>query len=353
MSPKIALAFFGKYRYYCICVFHRNMVGGFCSMDHFLFALNATVPVFLVILLGFFLQKWHLLNDNFNQTANAYVFKCALPVSLFRSMAGMDFYNEFDLGFCLFCFAATTVMFLGVWGAAWFLMKDKRQVGAFAQASARSSAAILGIAFAINIYGETGMVPMMIMASVPFFNVYSVLILSFSPQIDEQGNMLPSAHGLDAVKKACINVAKNPIILGILSGIPFALLKIQVPTMVDSALSTIGATATPIGLLVVGASFSGKEALRRFKSAACSSFVKLFLLPGIFLPLGAALGFRNSELIAILIMTGSPTTVASFVMAKNMHADGPLTANAILLSTIAASVSITFWVYLLKVLAWI
>lgn len=105
---------------------------------------------------------------------------------------------------------------------------------------------------------------------------------------------------------------------------------------------------TPIALLVVGASFSGNEAMTRWKGAVCSSFVKLFLLPGIFLPLAAMLGIRQSEMIAILIMTGSPTTVASYVMAKSMHADGVLTSNAILLSTILSSVSITMWLYLLR-----
>ena len=206
-------------------------------MENFIFALNATVPVFLVIALGFFLQKVHFLNDAFNKTANEYVFRCALPVSLFRSIAGMDFFSEFDPGFCLFCFLGTTVMFLGIWAAVWCFMKDKGQVGAFAQASARSSAAV------------------------PFFNVYSVLILSFSPQVDEEGHLLPASHGMEAVKKACINVAKNPLILGILAGLPFSLLRIQVPVMLDSALSSIGGTATPIALLVVGASFSGSETL--------------------------------------------------------------------------------------------
>ena len=322
-------------------------------MENFTFALNATIPVFLVIALGYVLQRVHFLNDAFNKTANEFVFRCALPVSLFRSIAGMDFYSEFDLGFCLFCFLGTTVMFLGIWAAAWLFMKDKGQVGAFAQASARSSAAVLGIALAVNIYGDAGMVPMMIMSAVPFFNVYSVLILSFSPQMDDEGHLLPAARGLGAVKKACVNVAKNPLILGILAGLPFALLRVKVPAMLDSALSSIGATATPIALLVVGASFSGGETLKRWKGAAVSSLVKLFLLPGIFLPLAAMLGFRNSQMIAILIMTGSPTTVASFVMAKNMHADGVLTANAVLLSTVLSAVSITIWLYLMKTIGWV
>ena len=322
-------------------------------MENFTFALNATIPVFLVIALGYILQRVHFLNDAFNKTANEFVFRCALPVSLFRSIAGMDFYGEFDLEFCLFCFLGTTAMFLGIWAAAWLFMKDRGQVGAFSQASARSSAAVLDIALAVNIYGDAGMVPMMIMSAVPFFNVYSVLILSFSPQVDEEGHLLPAARGLGAVKKACVNVAKNPLILGILAGLPFALLRVKVPVMLDSALSSIGATATPIALLVVGASFSGGEAVKHWRGAVVSSLVKLFLLPGIFLPLAAMLGFRNSQMIAILIMTGSPTTVASFVMAKNMHADGVLTANAVLLSTVLSAVSITIWLYLMKTIGWV
>ena len=94
-------------------------------------------------------------------------------------------------------------------------MKDKGQVGAFAQASARSSAAV------------------------PFFNVYSVLILSFSPQVDEEGHLLPASHGMEAVKKACINVAKKPLILGILAGLPFSLLRIQVWTTLSAPLAAL------------------------------------------------------------------------------------------------------------------
>lgn len=317
-------------------------------MENFIFALNATMPVFFVILLGWVLLRLGVLTEGFNKPANDYVFKCALPVSLFRSIASMDLYRGVNVSFCLFCFVGTTVMFLGIWGISWLLLKDKGQVGAFAQASARSSAAILGVAFATSIYGDAGMVPMMIMAAVPFFNIYSVLILSFSPRVDENGHLLPAAKGTAAVKKACFDVLKNPLIIGIVAGVPFALFRWKIPTIAGSFLSTVGGTASPVALLVVGASFSGGKALLRWKSAAVSSLIKLWLLPLIFLPIAAAMGFRGSEMIAILIMVGSPTTVAGFVMAKNMHADSVLTSNAVLISTIFSSVSITFWLFLLR-----
>ena len=318
-------------------------------MSNFVFALNATMPVFLVILLGWFLRRIGMLGPGFCRDANLYVFRVALPVSLFNSISTMDLYSDFSLSFCLFCALATAAFFLGVWGLAALLMKDRRMIGAFAQASCRSSAAILGIAFATNIYGDAGLVPMMIVAAVPLYNIFAVLILSFSPQVDENGALMPpAADGKARVRKACLDVLKNPIIIGILLGIPFALLRVTLPEMLTGALKSVGGTASPVALLVVGASFSGGEALQKWKPAVASTVIKLFVLPLVFLPIAVWLGFRNSALVAILIMTGSPTTVAAYVMARQMHGDGVLTSNVVLLSTLVSSVSITLWLFALR-----
>lgn len=316
-------------------------------MEHFIFALNATIPLFLIILLGWLLRRIGLFNEAFTAVANQYVFKVALPVSLFMSIARMDFYTDFDLTFCGFCFLVTCVMFAGVWSFAWLRMKNRGMIGAFSQASVRSSAALLGVALANNIYGSVGMVPMMILAAVPFFNVFAVLILTFSPPAEGEAVRPAPAHG-GMIRRALRGIVTNPIIIGILLGTPFALLRIPLPTMLSSALNSIGATASTVGLLVVGAGFSGTAALQKWKPAALASTIKLFLLPAVFLPLAALLGFRESQLVAILIMVGSPTTVACYVMAKSMHADHVLTSNIVVLTTLFSSVSITLWLFLLR-----
>ena len=172
-------------------------------MDSFVFALDTTMPVFLVILLGWFLRRVGVLNEAFCKPADQYVFKCALPVSLFLSIAKMDVYSDFDPLFCLFCFTVTAIVFLGVWALTSRLMKDKALVGEFSQAAVRSSAAILGVALNTNIYGNAGMVPMMVLSAVPFFNVYAVLILQFSPHTDENGRLIPpERNGAAAVRRA-------------------------------------------------------------------------------------------------------------------------------------------------------
>ena len=71
----------------------------------------------------------------------------------------------------------------------------------------------------------------------------------------------------------------------------------------------------------------------------------------IFLPLAAYLGFRREELIAILVMLGSATTVSSFVMAKNMGHEGVLSSSVVMLTTLFSAFTLTGWLYLLKSLS--
>ncbi|MEI3280693.1 MAG: hypothetical protein V8R46_08210 [Eubacterium ramulus] len=64
-------------------------------------------------------------------------------------------------------------------------MKDKSMVGAFTQASFRSSAAVMGLAFIQNIYGQSTMGSLMIIGAVPLYNIYSVLVLTFEGDYPE------------------------------------------------------------------------------------------------------------------------------------------------------------------------
>lgn len=309
-------------------------------MDSFVFSLEATIPVFLVMVIGYVLHQTGLLTEEFCSVANKYVFQIALPVLLFKDISAMDLRSDFNFTFVLYCMIVTTVMFLGIWALAALFMPDKDLVGAFSQAAARSSAAVLGIAFVENIYNDAGMTPMMIVAAVPLFNIYSVVILTFSAKHRTKGS--------GAIRKACINVAKNPIILGILAGIPFSLWNIPIPTIPLKTITSISATATPIALLVVGAGFEGKKALAKRKPTAIAAAIKLVVLPALFLPIAAWCGFTGPEMLAILIMVGSPTTVSCYIMAKNMDNDGELSSSIIVVTTLLSSVTLTLWIFLLR-----
>lgn len=324
-------------------------------MADFIFSLNATLPIFLIMVLGWFLMRIGLFTKEFNKVADKYVFKVALPVLLFKDIATADIRSDFNLTFVLFCMITTTIMFLAIWGLSYTFIKDKTQVGAFAQASARGSAAVLGIAFINNIYGNSGMAPLMIVSAVPLYNILSVIILMFSADMgkEAQKNKLTdnvsNSKGSN-IKKACINVVKNPIIIGIFLGLPFSIFGISIPPIPLKAVTSIAQTATPIALLVVGAGFEGAKAIKKIKLTAVATFIKLVLLPLIFFPFAIAFGFRGSELVAILIMLGSPTTVTCYIMAKNMGNDEVLSSSIVVMATLLSSVTLTGWIFVLKVM---
>lgn len=98
-------------------------------MDNFIFSVNVTIPIFLIILLGYILRRIGFLTDEFVRVANKYVFIVALPVMLFRDIAGSDVRKDMNVKFFLFCMIVTIIMFFLVWGIAKLTLKDKTMVG--------------------------------------------------------------------------------------------------------------------------------------------------------------------------------------------------------------------------------
>ena len=311
-------------------------------LDHFIFSLNATIPIFLIIVVGYILKQRGMFNDNFVSVINKFVFKVSLPVLLFRDIANSPITDVMEPKFCAFCLIGTALMFIGVWIFATFAIKDKTMVGAFTQGAARGSTAVLGIAFAENIFGNSGMTPLMIVCAVPLYNIFSVLILTVCANDNDHKDLKAT------IKKALIGIATNPIIWGIVIALPFSFFSISLPPIAAKSVQYIAQTATPMALLAVGAGFEGAKALSKIKPTILATAIKLFILPAIYFPIAIHMGFTGSALVAVLIMVGSPTTVTCYVMAKNMNNDDVLTASIIVMATLLSSVSLTFWIFVLR-----
>ena len=309
-------------------------------MENLIFSLNATIPIFLMMLLGMLFRKLGWMDEVFAAKMNKFVFLVPLPVLLFEQLATVDFSEVWDIKFILFCFVVTAIS-ITISTLISLLWKDRSVKGEFIQATYRSSAALLGIAFIQNIYGTAGMAPLMIIGSVPLYNIMAVVVLSvFKP-----GN---NSFDKALVKKTLKGIATNPIIIGIVAGFVWSALKLPMPLILHKTVSSIGATATPMGLMSMGATFEMKKATSKMKPTLVAVFMKLVGFCAIFLPMAALLGFRNEELIAILVMLGSATTVSCFVMARNMGHEGTLSSSVVMLTTMFSAFTVTGWLYILR-----
>ena len=241
-------------------------------MSNLLFSLNVTFPIFLVMVLGYFLRQIGMLDERFVTVANKFNFTITLPFMLFRDICSVNIREVFDLKYVLFCALASTGCFWLIWGGTKLFLKDRSLRGAFVQASFRSSAAVMGLAFIQNIYGTSAMGPLMIIGAVPLYNIFSVIVLTFEAEPEEGTE---TKRDIGKIRKACVNIIKNPIILAILLGLIVALIGIDFPTMIHATIDNVAKMATPLALLALGAGFEGKKALAKMKPTLWAAFIKL------------------------------------------------------------------------------
>ena len=309
-------------------------------MDNLIFCLNGTMPIFILMILGYVFNKINIVDDVLSEKMNKFVFKVALPVLLFKDIADADFTSSWDGKYVLFGIVVTTLSILIMVGAS-FLLKDKSIRGEFIQAGYRISQALLGAAYLQNLYGDVTAVPLMLIGSVPIYNMAAVIVLSV---------MKPQSGGLDKslFKKTIKGIITNPLIIGLFVGTIWSCFKLPQPEIFKKTVSSISSVATPLGLIALGASLDIEKAFGKLKPAIACTIFKLFIFVGLFLPIAVYLGYRNDKLVALLIMMGAATTVSSFVMAKNMGHEGTLSSSTVMMTTFFSSFSITMWLYLLK-----
>ena len=148
--------------------------------------------------------------------------------------------HAWDWKFVVFCFFATLISITAVTLLS-FLLKDKSLQGEFIQASYRSSAAIFGIAFIQNIYGEAGMGPLMIVASVPLYNIMAVVVLTV---------MRPERGRINGalIRKTLHGIITNPIIV-------WSVLKLPMPVILEKTVKNVAVLATPLGSATTDSSY--------------------------------------------------------------------------------------------------
>lgn len=190
-------------------------------LENLQYCLNATLPIFILLFLGMCFMRIGVFSDEFVQKLNDFVFKIPLPVLVFSDLCSEDFYSVWDTKLVLFCFFATLLSILLTFFLSLFL-KDKTYRANSFRLPTGAAPALLGVTLMQNLYGSSSMAPLMIIGCVPLYNAAAVIILSF---------FKPERRPLD--KRLFLSTAKgiatNPIIIGIVCGLLWALLQLPMP----------------------------------------------------------------------------------------------------------------------------
>ena len=314
-------------------------------IDSLLVSVNAVFPIFFIILLGYVLRLRGFLSQNTISDMNRLVFMLAMPMLLFNSVYNADLVTLFDSRMVVWLSVCIVISFILLWVfAEVYLRRTPDLIGAFVQVSFRCNYAIIGIPLVANVMGEayTGMAAFATAFIVSLNNILAAVILSAKD---------PRSEGISPklIKTVFIGVCKNFMIIAIVIGVSLNLFGLQLPRIAAESVNIIAALCTPLALIAIGGALQVSDFKQYAKPAVVSSFMKIIVVPLVFMSLSILLGFRGEELAILLVMLGTPTAIASYVMAASMNANAPLTSAVILLTTMFSPITLTVGFYLLKV----
>ena len=307
-------------------------------MENLMISANAVLPMCLVMALGYGTRRLGWIRREEISAINKIAFRIFLPCLLYYNVYCSDLSGSFDP--LLMAYAVGGVLLTFGLSIGYTLLTEKlpERRGVMIQGMFRSNYVIMGIPVATALLGadQLGTVSILIAVVVPLFNMLAVVVLEVF-----RGQKPKPLHILG-------QIAKNPLVIGSVLGILTLAAGIRLPHILEQTIQNISAIASPLQLFLLGAffQFSGLKTYRR--ELVTVSAAKLIVAPGLFLGLGALLGFRGVAFVSLIGVFASPTAVNSFTMAQQMGGDAEL-AGDIVVTTSAVSIPTMFlWIFLFK-----
>lgn len=307
-------------------------------MSGFTVCINAVLPLFLVMAVGFVARLAGAISPEDVPKVNKWAFRFFMPIMLFYNMYTSDLSAAVQPKIIIFAVVCVLVLYGLSLGYVVLTEKDDSKRGAMIQGLYRSNFVIMGIPLASQLVEGADLGPVVILVAVviPIFNILAVITLEIF------NGTKPS------VGKILLDIVKHPLIIGIVAGIVVQLIGLKLPTAIESALSMIGKAASPLMLFLLGAFFEFKGIGRYKKQLTSICIGKLIVVPAVFLTLSVLCGVRGIELAAMIAIFGSPTGVSTFTMTQQMGGDDVLAGDLVVMTSALSCITMFGWSLVLK-----
>jgi predicted permease len=307
-------------------------------MENLMISANAVLPMCLVMALGYGTRRLGWLRREEISTINKIAFRIFLPCLLYYNIYCSDLSGSFDPLLMTYAVGGVLLTFGLALGYTLLTEKLPERRGVLIQGMFRSNYVIMGIPVATALLGadQLGTVSILIAIIVPLFNMLAVVVLEVF-----RGQKPKPLHILG-------QIAKNPLVIGSVLGILTLVAGIRLPHILEQTIQSVSAIASPLQLFLLGAffQFSGLKTYRR--ELVTVSIAKLIVSPGLFLGLGALLGFRGVAFVSLIGIFASPTAVNSFTMAQQMGGDAELAGDIVVTTSAASILTMFLWIFLFK-----
>lgn len=321
-------------------------------MQELLFTIDAILPMILLIILGYILKLFGVLDDNITKGLNKFTFVISIPVLVFYNIYNIE---ELIIDTNLIIFSIITILILFILGIIFNIIfkTDDKNKGILLQNFFRTNASTMGFQvialMGISSYAETNVVAM-IGVSVALYNMLGVIAFQ----------LYDKTNGKIKLVNLIIKILTNPIVIGILLGFFAQFLRTLIGyewfsqnlNFVYIAVRDVAKISSPVALIALGASFYFKSFNELKKEIIVGVLIHSVIIPiiifGVAIIFREQLGFNENHFPALIAIILPSLAVSVAPMADNMNGNSKLAGQLIVWTTIASSVTMFIVIYILK-----
>ncbi|MGH6810373.1 MAG: AEC family transporter [Ensifer adhaerens] len=305
------------------------------------------LPIFILILSGWLIVRLGYLKPTVGDALGDFVFRVAVPVLLFRTIAEADFRNGSPWLLWVAYFSGVAVTWtIGHLAATLAFGRDARMGVLAGVSSAFANTVFIGLPLVSRIVGEEGIVALSILLSVhlPVMMIAGTVLME---RAERKVSGRPGQSPLKLLAGVARNLLRNPLVIGLACGAAFHLLGQPLGGPVKSVIDQLAATAAPAALVSIGMALDKYGLAGNLGLATVTSLLKLGVLPGVVFAACHLLDLNDSWTTALVLTSAVPTGVNAWLIANHFNVGHALASSTITLTTALGVVSVSVWAYLL------
>lgn len=310
-------------------------------MEAVRYAVQAVLPVALLLLLGCLMRKRGLVSEHFAVEGDHLCMRLLFPVLLFRSISQGELALDSCLRSIAFAYGVIAVSLLAGILLIPRLIRDRDQIAVVIQSLYRGNFTLYGIPFS-QLLGGTGAAAAasaIAAATLPVLNIAAVVMYAWYAGRERR-----------SWAQLLKGILKNPILWGVFLGLAFRPFHMALPGPLESLTASLAAMASPLAFLTLGAKlYGGRVPAGQRRLTGAVVLYKLLIMPILALPVAIwGFGLRGTELIPLFLFTAAPSAITTYQMAGEYGADDLLAGSIVTISTLVSSVTLCLFVAVLK-----
>ncbi|MEW9616721.1 AEC family transporter [Shinella sp. S4-D37] len=309
-------------------------------------ALNV-LPIFALIFIGWLLVRTGYLREALGEGLGEFVFRVAVPVLLFRTIAEADFAGESPLRIWIGYFAGVALTWTAGHLVATLGFRRDRRIGVLAGvSSAFANTVFIGLPLVSRIVGEEGLVAISVLLSVhlPVMMIAGTILMERAERKD--GTRAPQGFGtlLLGIGKSLV---RNPLVIGLVAGALFHTGGVPLAGPVKVVIDQIAGAAAPAALISIGMALNKYKVGGNAGIALAMTSLKLVLLPGAVYVACRLLGLSPEWTAAMVLCSSVPTGINAWLLANHFGVGHALASSTITMTTALGVFTVSFWAWLL------